>query len=260
MKSVRSLVLKSLIFLATANLNFVNAQPRNEPQPVAQAGENRTHNLPQDFVVCTGWHALCSASSDCKVNGDKADCDCLRVKETHVVETNSIQDTEVKHLTQAKCTSQHPCDLDQAPVCKAIKSGQYEVQGLKYEWISTFSYRGWCTLLKEPPKACVPQAPGYIGDSSWAVCDAAPCTEIQNPSNPDKPLSCRCVVIQKVPFLGLNGSCTGDNGGIMSSSPLVTWDFTNNTYRISIPGLEYVQGACAPLKSDPLPPPQSGNR
>ncbi|MBP1688412.1 MAG: hypothetical protein H6Q33_4555, partial [Deltaproteobacteria bacterium] len=30
--------------------------------------------------------------------------------------------------------------------------------------------------------------------------------------------------------------------------------FQNNTYRIPIPGLEYVQGACAPVKSDPLPP------
>lgn len=259
MKTVRSLVLKSLVFLATANLNFLSAQPRNESQPVAQAAEKRTHNLPQDFVVCNGWHALCSASSDCRVNGDRAACDCLRVNETHVVETNSIQDTEVKRQTQIKCTGEHPCDVDQAPVCQAIKSGQYEVQGIKYDWVSTFSYRGWCTLVKVAPKACDPRSPGYIGDSSWAVCDAAPCTEIRNPSNPEKPLSCQCVVVPKIPFLGLNGSCTGDNGGIMSSSPLSTWDFTNNTYRIAIPGLEYVQGACAPLKSDPLPPPQSAN-
>jgi len=156
----RSLVLLSFVFLATANLNFLNAQPRNETQPVAQAAEKKTHNSPQDFVVCTGWHALCSASSDCRVNGDRAACDCLRVKESHVVETNSIQDTEVKRQTQIKCTGEHPCDVDQAPVCQAIKSGQYEVQGIKYDWVSTFSYRGWCTLVKVAPKACDPRSPG----------------------------------------------------------------------------------------------------
>jgi hypothetical protein len=30
------------------------------------------------------------------------------------------------------------------------------------------------------------------------------------------------------------------------------WDFQNNTYLFPMPGYEYVQGACAPLKSDPL--------
>ena len=84
--------------------------------------DNGTYiDAPQDFVVCTGWHALCTASNDCKMNGDKADCDCMRVNETHIVETNEIQDAAVKHLTQVKCTNEHPCDVDQAPVCKAIK-------------------------------------------------------------------------------------------------------------------------------------------
>ncbi len=74
MKRVGSLVLKTLVFLAIANLNFANAQARNAPQTVAQVGEkadSSTHNLPQEFVVCTGWHALCSASLDCKMNADK---------------------------------------------------------------------------------------------------------------------------------------------------------------------------------------------
>jgi hypothetical protein len=51
----------------------------------------------------------------------------MRVNETHFVLTNEIQDTEVRNLTQAKCTNEHPCDVDQAPVCTAIKTGQYEV-------------------------------------------------------------------------------------------------------------------------------------
>jgi hypothetical protein len=237
-----------------ANLNFVNAQAQKAPQPVTQVSENsRTRNLPQEFVVCTGWHALCTASYDCKMNGDRANCNCLSVNETHIVETAAIQDTAVKRRTRAKCTNEHPCHVDQAPVCKAIKYGRYKVDNVKYDWVSAYSYRGWCSLLKLKPIACDQNAIGYTGDLYWAVCDAAPCTENQNPSNPDKPLICQCRV-ENTPFLGVNGSCTGDNGGIMSSSPLWAWDFQNNTWRIPIPGLEYVQGACAPLKSDPFAP------
>jgi hypothetical protein len=229
---------------------------------VRKKTDSNTHNspdAPQEFVVCTGWHALCSASTDCKMIGNMANCDCLRVNETHIVETTAIQDTAVKRLTLAKCTNEHPCDVDQAPVCKAIKDGQYQVDNVKYDWVSTYSYRGWYSLLERGPKACDQQAKGYTGDSYWAVCDAAPCVENQNPSNPDRPLSCQCRVVEDTPFVGTNGSCTGDNGGIISSMPLSAWDFRNNTYTFPMPGYEYVQGACAPLKSDPLPPRQSGN-
>jgi hypothetical protein len=219
---------------------------------VGGKADNSNHNLPQDLVVCTGWHALCSASYDCIMNGDKADCNCLRVDETHIVLTSDIQDTAVKRLTQAKCTNKHPCDTDQAPVCTAIRNGQYEVDNVTYAWVSTFSYRGWCGLMELKPVACDPQAEGYTGDRYWAVCDGAPCTENPDPSNPDKPLRCQCRV-EEGPFVGINGSCTGDNGGIMSSSPLWTWNFQTNSYGIPIPGLEFVQSACAPLKSDPLP-------
>jgi hypothetical protein len=52
----------------------------------------------------------------------------------------------------------------------------------------------------------------------------------------------------------MNGSCTGDNFGIMSSMPIWAWDFENNTYTFDMPGYEYVQGACALLASDPWPP------
>jgi len=215
-------------------------------------GTNSSIDVPQEFVVCTGRHALCSASPDCKMHGDEADCDCMRVNETHIVETSEIQDTVAKNLTQTKCTSKHPCDVDQAPVCSAIKYGQYRVGNATYNWVSTYSYRGWCSLLMQKPKACDQNATGYIGERYWAVCDAAPCTENLNPSNPDKPLKCQCRV-KDTPFVGLNDSCTGDNGGIMSSMPLWGWDFRNDTYRFPMPGYEYVEGACAALKSDPLP-------
>jgi hypothetical protein len=223
---------------------------------VDEKTDNGTHNsidVPQDFVACTGWHALCSASPDCKMHGEKADCDCMRVNETHIVETSEIQDITVKNLTQTKCTNKHPCDVDQAPVCNAIKYGQYKVGNVTYDWVSTYSYRGWCSLLMLKPTACDQNATGYTGDRYWAVCDAAPCTENQNPSDPNKPLSCQCRV-KDTPFVGFNDSCTGDNGGIMSSMPLWGWDFRNNTYSFLMPGYEYVHGACAALKSDPWPP------
>lgn len=238
--------LVTLVLLAMAFLVFsVQAQSASRP---AGAGERQT---PQDFVVCTGWHALCSASTDCKMNGDRADCDCLRVNETHMVETGEIQDTAVKRRTRAKCTNKHPCDVDEAPVCKVISSGQYEVDQVKYDWVSTYSYRGWCSLLSPAPVPCDQGEEDYTGDEYWAVCDAAPCTENPNPSDPNKPLSCQCRV-RSTPFVGPKGSCTGDNGGIISSFPLSGWDFENNTYRFPMPGYEYVQGACAPLKSDAL--------
>lgn len=237
MKRGGRLVLGSAVLLAIAHLPCVSAQAQKPPQ---------------DFVVCTGWHALCSASADCKMNNDRADCDCFRVNETHIVETDEIQDTAVKRLTNAKCTDEHPCATDEAPVCKAIKDGQYQVKDVSYAFVSTFSYRGWCSLLQAKPKACDQRVPGYAGDLNWAICDGAPCTESRNPPDPERPLSCQCR-LENGPFLGANGRCTGDNGGIMSSSPLSAWDFQNNTYRIPLPGLDYVQGACAPLKSDPFP-------
>lgn len=217
--------------------------------------DNSTHNftdVPQEFVVCNGWHALCTESHDCIMHGDKADCDCMRVNETHIVATNEIQDTLAKNLTLARCTNEHPCDVDQAPVCNAIKYGQYKVDNVRYDWVSTYSYRGWCSLWLKPI-ACDQNATSYTGDRYWAICDAAPCTENLNPSDPDKPLSCQCRV-NNTPFVGINDSCTGNNGGIMSSMPLWAWDFRNNTYPFPMPGYEYVQGACAALKSDPLPP------
>jgi hypothetical protein len=228
---------------------------RREHAPLLAAGcaFASLTDVPQEFVMCTGWHALCTVSTNCTMRGDKADCDCMRVNETHIVETSEIQDTMVKNLTQAKCTNKHPCDVDQAPVCSAIKYGQYKVDNVEYDWVSTYSYRGWCSLLMMNLTACDQSAMGYTVDRYWAVCDGAPYTENQNPSNPDMPLSCQRRV-KNTPFVGVNDNCTGDNGGIISSFPLWAWDFRNNTYRIPMPGYEYVQGACAELKSDPLPP------
>lgn len=208
-------------------------------------------DTPQDFVVCTGWHALCSASFDCRMNGSSATCDCLRVDEPHIVETGAIQDPAARRQTLDACTNEHPCAVDRAPVCDAISHGTYAVDHVSYAWVSTYSYRGWCDLLTPSPVPCDPSAPGYAGDRSWAVCDGAPCTVIPTPSDPERPLSCQCRV-ENTPFVGPQGRCTGDHGGIISSFPLSAWDFAHNTYRTPMPGYEFVQGACAPLKSDPF--------
>lgn len=186
------------------------------------------------------------------MRGDKADCDCMRVNETHIVETSAIQDAAIKRETLTKCTRDHPCGVDQAPVCTAIRDGQYRVDDVSYNWVSTYSYRGWCSILAKKFVPCDPGAKGYSGDLHWAICDAAPCTEIQNPSDPERPLVCECRA-QNTPFVGLS-DCTGVNGGIFSSFPLEAWDFQNNTYPFQMPGYEYVQGACDVVRSDPSLP------
>lgn len=212
------------------------------------AGPAQVISAPQDFVVCTGWHALCTSSHDCKMKGNQADCDCLRVNEPHIVATNEIQDPVAKLTTLSSCTQEHPCAVDEAPVCQAIQAGLYEVDQVLYPWVSTYSYRGWCDILDQGPVACDQRVPGYQGDQYWAICDAAPCVENPNPTNPNKPLSCRCRV-EDDPFASF-GSCTGDQGGIMSSMPLWAWDFEKNDYTFPMPGYEFVKSACELLRSD----------
>jgi hypothetical protein len=254
-KSIARFLLRSLVVLAAAGFAIADAQVPSAPSAMAQGettgnGSGSFVNAPQEFVVCTGWHALCTASPDCRLNGDKADCDCMRVDETHIVETSAIVDAAAKRMTRIRCTAQHPCDVDEAPVCEAIRSGNYEVHDVKYDWVSTYSYRGWCSILTPDPIACDQGTAGYSGDLRWAACDAAPCTENPNPSDPERPLTCRCPV-QDSAFVGPKGSCTGQNGGIISSFPMSSWDFQNKTYTFPMPGYEWVRGACAALKSDP---------
>lgn len=205
---------------------------------------------PQFVVECTGWHALCSATTDCQVTSEGADCDCWRVDERHIVATSEIQDPAVRRLTELRCTNKHPCGLDEAPVCSAIRDGEYEVGGVKYPWVSTFSYRGWCDFYQ--PKACDTEAYDYVGDYAWAICDLAPCTELADPPDPDRPLRCQCRV-KEGPFVGTRDSCTGDNGGLISAMELWLWDFENDTWSLPMVGYDYIEGACEAIQSDPLP-------
>lgn len=256
MKTLASLLtLAVAVVFATAQPDFVSAQPWKTPPsspPVGADGRDRHHfDVPQDLVVCTGWHALCSIATDCRVKGDTADCDCLQVNETHIVMTGEIQDPVAKRLTLGKCTVAHPCDVDEAPVCKAIADGKYRVSGVRYDWVSTYSYRGWCGVLPKF-RPCEPGTQGYAGDSVWAICDVAPCTENPHPYDANRPLTCQCRVVGNEAFVGTNGSCSGDRGGIMSSFAMSAWNFQSNAYTLPVPGYEWVQGACAAYRSDPL--------
>jgi hypothetical protein len=196
---------------------------------------------PQLSVECTGWHAVCALATDCKVDQNQADCACWKVKEPHVVATTNIKNdtfggAPVKEQTQSECTKAHPCDVDQAPVCKAIKElgdGQY---------VSTFSYRGWCK--KWDPVKCEGENEG-----PWADCMTSLCTEIQDPKNPQRPLSCQCTV-NYGPFVGTHGRCRTKKGTVMSTIPEGAWNFKRGTFSFPMPGDEYVKEACAPLKSD----------
>lgn len=199
-------------------------------------------DAPQLSVACTGWHALCSLATDCKVWGNEADCACWKVKEPYVVVTSNIKNdtfggATIKENTQSTCTILHPCDVDEAPVCEAIrklKDGQ---------WVSTYSYRGWCENWD--PVACEGKNTG-----PWADCMTSPCTEIQGgKAHHDRPLSCQCTV-NNGPFVGTDGRCKTKKGTVMSTIPKDSWDFKKGTFAFPMPGYEYVKGACAPLKSD----------
>jgi hypothetical protein len=105
--------------------------PRDAAEGGARDSSRGKGGAPQDFVVCTGWHALCSESLDCQMNGDKARCNCARVDEPHLISTGEIQDAAARRRTLSRCTKEHPCEVDQAPICKTIKSGRYEVHQVK---------------------------------------------------------------------------------------------------------------------------------
>jgi hypothetical protein len=243
---LRLLAITSLASLAMSHPSSCLAEKQG---PSAQGLESRA--VPEVLVPCTGWHAFCGAATDCRMNGNMADCDCLRVNETHLVAPSEIQDPVLRRLTEAKCTNKHPCGVDEAPICKTIRDGQYTVDGVKYQWVSTFSFRGWCDYYK--PKACDRDAPGYAGDRYWAICDVAPCTESANPSDPERPLTCQCRV-EDSSFVGTKNSCTGDNGGLISAMPIWVWDFERDTWTMSFPEYDYPKGACAALKSDAFVP------
>jgi len=201
--------------------------------------------VPQVSVECTGWHALCSLATDCRVGpSGKADCDCWRVDENHMVVTGAIKDPAVRAATQRRCTNKNPCGVDEAPVCKAIQSREMIVDGVQTDWVSTYSYRGWCKNWK--PVAC-DRTNGK--DGPWADCMTSPCTE--NHSGTDRPLTCQCTV-HDGGFIGTNGGCATAQDEVMSTIPRETWSFENNQFTLDMNGYEFVKGACADIGSDSI--------
>ena len=95
-------------------------------KPPSEHANNKPR--PQIAVECTGWHALCSLATDCAYDPETgvADCACWQVNGQHVVATSNIKNAAfggapIKEETQRRCTTAHPCELDEAPVCQAIK-------------------------------------------------------------------------------------------------------------------------------------------
>ena len=201
---------------------------------------------PQETVECSGWHAVCALATDCKLAAlatgpapPTATCDCWKVTEQHMVMTSNIKNetfgnVQMKELTQAVCTNNHPCGLDEAPVCSAIKA-----MVPNDHWVSTFSYRGWCKNWD--PVKC---------EGLWADCMTSACTESQKPKDPNRPLSCHCT-LHASRFVGTNGRCSAQPSTVMSTIRIETWDFDNNTFAFSVAGDDYVKEACSPIKSDP---------
>lgn len=196
---------------------------------------------PQAIVECLGEHALCDAATDCKiVSSTQADCACVKVNENHLVVTKDIEDARVRAQTLRLCTTAHPCKVDKAPVCKAIRAGRYTVDRVTYPQVSTYSYRGWCETFRPVP---------CEGDKAgpWADCMAAPCTVDTN--NPDRPLNCQCR-LENGAFIGINGVCSTAAGEVMSTIARGAWSFEQNAFTVQLPGYDYVKSACAPLSSD----------
>jgi hypothetical protein len=52
-------------------------------------------------------------------------------------------------------------------------------------------------------------------------------------------------------FVGTEGRCKTKKGKVMSTINQELWDFDNRKFTLPMPGYEYVEGACAPLQSDP---------
>jgi hypothetical protein len=185
---------------------------------------------PQPFVVCTGQHALCSFADHCQLSSDgkTANCDCWDVNDTYIVRTSAILDPNAKQATLAACTTAHPCNTDQAPVCQSIANNQFAVNGVTPARVSAFSYVDFCGKFK--PVTC--------DSGPWASCMTAPCEP--NRKDPNKPLTCTCPVANG-PFLGLQGHCAQPTGTVMSTVP-ASFNFS------LLPGSAFVLESCLALK------------
>ena len=57
-----------------------------------------------------------------------------------------LKNSDLTAQTQAACPSEGSGAVDQAPVCGVIQKGECWVDDpqVTYEWVSAYSYRGWC--------------------------------------------------------------------------------------------------------------------
>ena len=182
---------------------------------------------PQPRVECSGAHVLCSNAPCVIEDATTATCECKRVSGMHAVSLDEITNASLAAATAAQCTTDAPCAVDAAPVCRAIADGavfggRQTAPGL----VSDFSWDGWCpeapTYDPAKPVACAP--------SPWAACMTAPCWADGDATR------CQCTRENSswLDFTG-GGRCKG--GKVWSTVP---GDFDMRV----IPGAEYVLGAC----------------
>eukprot|EP00747_Dinoflagellata_sp_TGD_P184752 gnl/TRDRNA2_/TRDRNA2_40671_c0_seq2.p1 gnl/TRDRNA2_/TRDRNA2_40671_c0~~gnl/TRDRNA2_/TRDRNA2_40671_c0_seq2.p1 ORF type:complete len:224 (-),score=20.35 gnl/TRDRNA2_/TRDRNA2_40671_c0_seq2:6-677(-) len=187
---------------------------------------------PQARVQCHGPHALCTMASCSEASHDPITltatmtCDCWFVNSTFAVSQDEILNSSVQSATRSSCTTAHPCQVNEAPVCSAIAEGsvflgQRTAPGL----VSAFSWEGWCSRVQHhTAKVC--------SASPWAACMTAPCSRHSESGK----VSCTCPVTESqwIDF---------DGGGCSRYISTVPAGFDMRV----IPGSEFALQACGDL-------------
>lgn len=189
-------------------------------------------STPQDRVLCSGPHVLCSLAP-CEIKDDAtAICRCVEVNDTYAVSLSEIRNDDVSAATKARCTASSPCSLDSAPVCEAIKRGNIEFGSVRVEpgMVSTFSWGGWCSATEFDPSR-----PAVCSPSPWAACMTAPCRRNKDGGGS---VDCQCTW-QNSSWIDFRGG--GKECSKMVSSVPADFDMQQ------MPFASQVLGACAKI-------------
>ena len=115
-------------------------------QPLAPPAEPPAA-APQARVQCTGPHTLCTHAPCEMVTPTSAVCHCVAVNDTYEVSLDEILNGTLQAETKARCTEASPCELNAAPVCRAVREGGvFGGRAAGPGMVSTFSWAGWCEV------------------------------------------------------------------------------------------------------------------
>ena len=74
-------------------------------------------------------------------------CHCIAVNDTYEVSLDEILNATLQAETKARCTVASPCELNAAPVCRAVREGGvFGGRAAAPGMVSTFSWAGWCEV------------------------------------------------------------------------------------------------------------------